>query len=102
MQEKQAQANIPPRKNANLSEQDKSPSRDQNIRAIRQVGRKQWKQDIGYHRRSLAETAMYRIKQLFGSQLACRSLPHQITEARIRCKAFNIMTQLGMPQSALR
>ncbi len=84
------------------SQQDKSPSRHQNIRAIRQVVRKQWKKDVGYHRRSLVETARYRIKQIFGSQLACRSLRHQITEARIRCKAFNIMTQLGMPQSVLR
>ncbi len=102
LQEKQAQVNISSRKNAKLSEQDKNLSRDQNSRAIRQVGRKQWKQDVGYHRRSLTETARYRMKQLFGSQLACRSLRHPITEARIRCKACNIMTQLGMPHSVLR
>ena len=41
-------------------------------RAIRHRGRRRWKEDVGYHRRSLAENAMYRFKQLFGDHLASK------------------------------
>ena len=98
-----AQANIPPRKNAVLAQHGncKSPplTRDENIRSSRKLGRKKWKQNIGYHRRSLSETAMFRIKQLFGAKLSARLFENQVTEAIIRCKALNKMTQLGMPVS---
>ena len=40
--------------------------RDENLRRIRKAGRKRWKQESGYHRRSLAETAMFRFKTIFG------------------------------------
>jgi hypothetical protein len=63
------------------------------------VGRKRWKQEAGYHRRSLAETAVFRFKIIFGYTLSARTLPRQITEARIKGAALNHMTQLGMPDS---
>ena len=44
----------------------------ENIRLIRQVGRKQWKKESGYHRRSLSETAMFRLKTIFGGKLKRR------------------------------
>ena len=97
-----AQANIPPRRNAVLQKHGncKGPPliRDENIRAIRKKGRKRWKQDVGYHRRSLAETAMFRFKTLFSDRLSNRLFENQIVEAVIKCKAINKMTQLGMPQ----
>jgi Transposase DDE domain len=37
-------------------------ARDQNLRRIRKVGRAAWKKETGYHRRSLAETAVFRVK----------------------------------------
>ena len=73
--------------------------RDQNLRRIRQVGRKQWKVGAGYHRRSLAETAVFRFKIIFGNTLSTRTLNRQITEARVKAAALNRMTQLGMPDS---
>ena len=98
-----AQANIPPRKDAVLHQHGnckKAPlTRDENIRGIRKLGRKAWKKSIGYHRRSLSETAMFRIKQLFGANLSARLFDNQVTEAIIRCRAMNEMTQLGMPKS---
>lgn len=101
--QRNAQANIPPRKNAVLTQHGncKAPplTRDENLRGIRRLGRKGWKRSSGYHRRSLAETAMFRVKQLFGSGLSTRLFEHQVTEAIIRCKAMNKMTQLGMPES---
>jgi len=93
---------VPPRKNAKIRQHgntggDPSP-RDEALRTIRRVGRKAWKKDIGYHRRSLAETAMHRIKCCFAGRLKNRRTENQRTEARIRCKILNHFTQLGMPQ----
>jgi len=96
------QAIIPPRKNAKIKQHGNSsqPSleRDEAIRGIRKVGRKQWKQEIGYHRRSLAETAMFRMKGCFGAILKNRKLENQKIESRVRCKILNRFTQLGLPQ----
>jgi len=94
---------IPPRRNAKIWQHGNCKHaplpRDQNLRRIRQVGRKKWKIESGYHRRSLAETAVFRFKIIFGNTLSTRTLPRQITEARIRGTALNRMTQLGMPDS---
>jgi hypothetical protein len=73
--------------------------RDQHIRRIRQVGRRQWKQEVGYHQRSLAETAISRFKTLFGPAVSARTFAGQAQEVFIRCAALNRMTALGMPDS---
>lgn len=62
--------------------------RDEVVRNIRQLGRKNWKKQSGYHKRSLAETAMYRIKTIFGSLLRARIFENQSTEALLRCVAL--------------
>ncbi|MBP0447881.1 IS5 family transposase [Roseomonas sp. SSH11] len=46
-------------------------ARNETLRAIRHLGRRLWKRWSGYHRRSLAETAMSRLKRL-GERLASR------------------------------
>ena len=100
--EQEIQAIIPPRRNAKIKQHGNSSGppleRDEAIREIRWVGRKQWKKDIGYHRRSLSETAMYRMKCCFGGILKNRELENQRTEARLRCKILNRFTLLGLPQ----
>ena len=68
------------------------------IRQIRRRGRSRWKQDVGYHRHRVSETAMYRMKCSFGEHLKNRLTPNQQTEARIRCKILNKFTELGLPQ----
>jgi hypothetical protein len=60
---------------------------------------KLWKKLKGYHRRSLAETGMYRFKTLFGRDLKSRLLQSQQSQAYVKSKGLNIMTNLGMPQS---
>jgi hypothetical protein len=94
---------VPPQRHARIWQHGNSSKpplpRDQNLRRIRRVGRKRWKQESGYHRRSLAETAVFRFKIIFGHNLSARTLPRQITEARIKCAALHRMTQLGMPDS---
>lgn len=94
---------IPPRENAQLWPEEDKPGqphpRNENIRTIEGLGRKQWKQESGYHQRSLSETAMFRVKTLFGDTLRSRGFAQQVTEARIRAAALNRMTHLGMPDS---
>jgi len=98
---------IPPRRDAEIKRHGNSKlprlERDATIRNIRKCGRKGWKQHIGYHRRSLAETAMFRIQRsrqgaCFGAHLKNRLLPNQKTEAKIRCKILNHFTKLGLPK----
>src|SRR6266508_2415285 len=94
---------IPPRKNARIWQHGNSKverlKRDENLRYSRKHGRQQWKEDSGYHIRSLAETIMFRLKTIFGDKLSARLLETQTTQALIRCLALNKMTYLGMPQS---
>lgn len=94
---------IPPRKGATIRRHGNSAlprlPRDEAIRGIRRRGRQGWKRSSGYHRRSLVETSMSRLKQAFGPRLKNKGFPNQQTEARLRCKLLNRFTQLGMPQS---
>jgi IS5 family transposase len=92
---------IPPRKDAVLwAETSPSPHpRNANLRRVWEVGSKTWKEESGYHRRSLAETAMFRFKTIFGDRLTAREEQRQKTEARIKSAALNRMTRLGMPES---
>lgn len=73
--------------------------RNQHIERIDEIGRVEWKKEIGYHRRSLSETAMFRYKVIFGSQHYSRSLETQIQENKMKIKALNQMTAHGMPIS---
>ena len=92
-----ARPRIPPRHDAKIKRHANTAGprlpRDEAIRMIRRVGRKNWKKRIGYHCRSLAETAVSRLKTIFGPMLKNRLLPNQITEARLRCKILNLFTQ---------
>lgn len=100
-----ADVRIPPRKNAHIwqhgNSKEERHKRDENLRYIRKYGRKTWKDDSGYHIRSLAETIIFRLKTIFGGKLSARLLETQTTQALIRCLALNKMTHLGMPQSYL-
>jgi DDE family transposase len=92
---------IPPQHNAKIKQHGNTSAeplpRDTAIRQIRRLGRSAWKKEVGYHVRSLGETAMFRMKTIFGSLLKNRVLPNQQTEVRVRCKIQNRLTQLGLP-----
>lgn len=95
-----ARAVIPPRRTGRLHPQDERlRARDKSLRRIKKVGRKRWKRESRYHRRSLVETAMMRMKAIFGSSLSSRRFQNQATEMNVRCAALNRMTHLGMPES---
>lgn len=100
-----AKAAIPPRRGAKIwrhgnSKQERL-ARDENLRRIRVVGRAKWKRESGYHRRSLAETTMFRLKTIFGAALRARGDAAQETETMLRLNALNQMTALGMPDAYL-
>lgn len=97
-----ARAAIPPRENAQPWEPNPDGTvhpRTALLERIGEIGLAQWKQESGYHQRRLAETAMFRLKTLFGAQLQTRCCDAQVAEAYIRCAALNTMTRLGMPDS---
>lgn len=53
---------------------------------------------MGYHRRSVVETAMFRLKTLLGGHLSLRNYDAQVGEAMAMAmvKALNRMTLLAM------
>jgi hypothetical protein len=95
-EEKKINPLIPPKKNAVLKQHGNSKSpplkRDETIRAIKKHGKKAWKLNSGYSRRSISETAMYRFKTLLGQTLSSRDFERQANEAAIKCKILNRMS----------
>jgi hypothetical protein len=100
---KDARPVIPPRKGAAITPppgaKDPPLTRGAIVRRITGTGSKAWKVEANYHRRSLAETAMFRIKTVFAPTLRSRTLPNQKTEAAITVNCLNQFTALGMPVS---
>ena len=96
-----ATAAIPPRKNAKIRQhgnRKKPPhARDENLRVIRKRGRKLWKKLARYHRRSLAETTMFRHKAAFGGKVRSRTFENQAVEILLQCAALNRMIQIAKP-----
>ena len=90
---------IPPRKSAVVNPGKRWAQRNAHIKRIQEVGSKAWKKETSYHRRSLAETAMFRLKIIFGPKLHSRIFDSQAVEVRLRCRALNRMTELGMPEA---
>src|SRR3954468_1972786 len=103
LKDRSARAVVPPRRDAKIKRHGNSSGprldRDENLRRIRQIGRSAWKEESGYHERSLVETAMFRMKVIFGDGVASRSLARQATEAGGRGRGLDILTPPGMPRS---
>ncbi len=103
IRERKAKALIPPRKGAKIWQHGNSiaqrHNRDENPRQIRKVGRKAWKRQSNYHRRSLVETTMFRFKTIFAGNLSSRNFDNQAVELFIKCAALNRMIQIAKPDS---
>lgn len=98
-----ARAVIPPRKDARIrlhgnTKGERHP-RDENLRRIRRAGRRRWKIESGYHRRSKAENGFFRYKTVFGDRVNARTDANQRTQLLLRCRILNRFTALGMPDS---
>jgi hypothetical protein len=89
------QHNARPSRERSRNKKKASPNavkkRDGVIDRVREIGSKAWKVEVGYHRRSLAETAMFRWKTLLGNKLYARKMAHQITEVAIKSSVLNKM-----------
>ena len=87
---------FPPRKGARIKRHGNCAGpplqRDEHIRMIRRGGKKRWKGESGYSRRSIAETAMYRIKALFGERILSRRFANQANEVFLKCQLLNMMS----------
>ena len=93
---------IPPRSTAvpsDTAETDPT-QRDRHIQLIEQRGRLGWQRAVDYGKRSLAEVAMFRYKQVIGHGLHARTLPTQKTEAKVACKVINIISACRSPAGA--
>ena len=103
IEERDAVAGIPPQRNAKIwfHGNRKTPPhpRDENLRRIRLVGRAKWKREINYHRRSLAETCMFRFKTAFGGKVSSRKMDRQENELKVQCLVLNRMIQVAKPDS---
>jgi len=102
LQKRRTKAIIPPRRNAKIPQHGNSGrrllTRDVAICEIRRRGRRRWKEGVGYHRCSLSETVMYRMKCCFGDHLKNRLIHTQQTETRLRSKILNKFTRLELPE----
>ncbi len=103
LQDRKIKPVIPPRKGARIkfhgNSRTRRHQRDENIWEIRIVGRKNWKVRSKYHKRSIAETTMFRYKIIIGPNLKSRIFDKQKTETKIGCKILNKFTEIGMPIS---
>ncbi len=95
---RQAEAVIPPRKNAQLWKVKHMGdlARNEAVRACLRLGRRLWKKWSGYHRRSLVETKMHCFKRL-GERVMARTFERQVAELHVRVALLNRFTQLGRP-----
>ncbi len=92
---------IPPVRNAQLRANPSTAlkERNRNIRAIRELGRREWHTYSGYSKRSRVENAVFRYKTIIGRGMRSRTLAGQRVEVQIATKVLNTMTRLGVPDS---
>ena len=73
--------------------------RNRNVRAIRDLGRREWHKRSGYSRRSMVENAIYRYKTILGRGLRSRGPEGQRVEVQLGREILNRMARFGMPDS---
>jgi hypothetical protein len=90
---------IPPRHDAILGKAPYQAERNEIVRFMmahedRREGRRLWKRQSGYHRRSLVETAFSRLKRQFGGRVTTRKPANQAAQLVMRCNVLNRMMAL--------
>jgi len=76
-----------------------SQSRDKTVVRIAEVGRRQWRQESGYHRQARVENTFFRYKHIFAGALRPRDPGGQEVEVRLPCNILNRIAAIGMPKS---
>lgn len=91
---------IPPPKNACIRQKEALCERNDAITVIRYFGgdgiaKSIWKKLVGYHKRSLVETAFSSLKRFFGDRLQSQKKSTQILEITLRCWTLNRIRRLN-------
>lgn len=109
LDERKARIIIPPAVTSKAQHELKTPpkvkkdyleQRDNAINFIRgyetfEQGLKEWKRTSGYHRRSIIEATMFRLKRIFGFHLHHRTKQGRVNEMIIKINLLNQMVALG-------
>ena len=95
-----AQVVVPPDRTATISRRrPRSSVHDRTITKVKEIGRRQWKKESGYHRQARVENACFRYKSIIGEALRARAPGGQAVEVLLACNVLNRMTNLGRPDS---
>ncbi|MCP5055255.1 MAG: transposase [bacterium] len=74
-------------------------ARDCTIMRVKEIGRRQWKKESGYHQQARVENTFFRYKTIIGPGLRGRHPKAQEVEALMACNILNRMTGFGRPVS---
>ena len=91
---------VPPTSTAHVSRHGpRSRARDRTILAVKERGRRGWKQTSGDHGPARVEHAFFRHKSIIGNSLRACSPAGRGTAVVLACNILNQMTGLGRPMS---
>ena len=92
---------VPPIKTATRSRRKRPRpcARDRTIMRVKEIGRRRWKKESGYHRQARVENTFFRYKTIIGDRLRARHPKSREAEAIIACNILNRMITLGRPVS---
>jgi hypothetical protein len=66
---------------------------------VKEIGRRRWKKESGYHQQARVENTFFRYKSIIGHKLRARHPKSQEAESLIACNILNLMTEVGRPES---
>ena len=66
---------------------------------VKEIGRRQWKKESGYHEQARVENTFFRYKSILRDRLRARHPKAREAEALIACNILNRMFELGRPTS---
>ncbi len=88
---------VPPARTATVSRRGRrSAARDRTIKRVKEVGRRRWKKESGYHEQARVENAFSRFKSI-GDRLRARAEGAQVAEATLASNILNRMFELSRP-----
>lgn len=90
---------VPPTKTATDTSRPRCPAREETVARVKEIGRRRWKKESGYHRQGTVENAFFRYKSIIGDRLRARHSDGQEAEALIACNILSRMFELGRPAS---
>jgi hypothetical protein len=65
---------------------------------VKEIGRRQWKKESGYHHQAGVENSFFRYKTIVGPGLRARNPESQQAEAISACNILNRMIAMGRPE----